>query len=162
MPPFPRDAALCGMAHTYLSMRLHLVWATRLREKWLDPEWRPRLYAYTARIVSRTGGRLLCAGGVRDHVHLYVDLTARVALSDLVCAIKTGTSRWIHETFPHRRAFQWQQGYSAFSVTAWQDARLKEYILDQERHHGEVSFATEYSRLLSQHGIVPDPHDAQD
>jgi REP-associated tyrosine transposase len=157
-----RHAQLCGMAHTYLSMRVHLVWATRQREKWLDPEWRPRLYACTSRIVSRAGSRLLCAGGVRDHVHLYVDLGARLALSDLVSAVKAGTSRWIHETYSHRRAFRWQEGYGAFTVTTWQDARLRDHILDQERHHAEVSFTTEYSRLLSQHGIVPDPRDALD
>ena len=55
------------MADTYLSLRLHLVWATKNRRPWLDPEWRPRLFACADQIIARKGGKLLCAGGVRDH-----------------------------------------------------------------------------------------------
>src|SRR5215210_4857076 len=50
------------MADTYLSLRVHLVWATKNRRPWLDPEWRPRLYACAGKIVDRKGGKLLCAG----------------------------------------------------------------------------------------------------
>ena len=145
------------MADTYLSLRVHLVWATKNRRPWLDPEWRPRLYACVDRIVDRKGGKLLCAGGVRDHVHLYVEPPGTIPLAELVSTIKSNTTRWVHQTFPHRRDFRWQHGYGAFTVTGFDDDYLREYIRNQEIHHRERAFTGEYLGLLERHRIDYDP-----
>ncbi len=79
------------MADTYLSLRLHLVWATKNRRPWLDPEWRPRLFACASNIISRKEGKLLCAGGVRDHLHLYLEPPGTVTIAELVSTIKANT-----------------------------------------------------------------------
>jgi putative transposase len=144
------------MADTYLSLRVHLVWATKNRRPWLDPEWRPRLYACVAAVVARRNGELLCAGGTRDHVHLYVEPPSTLALSELVTNIKTTTSKWIHDTFTHRRDFRWQHGYGAFSVTPFEDAYIRDYIRNQEIHHRKERFAHEYTSLLDRHGVTYD------
>ncbi len=138
---------------TYLSLRVHLVWATKDRRPWLDPEWRSRLFACAATIVTRKGGRLICAGGVRDHIHLYVAISATITIANLVSAIKSNTARWIHHSFPHRRDFKWQHGYGAFTISASDDASLREYIRNQERRHREKPSAGEYQTLLDRHGI---------
>lgn len=150
------------LSKTHLSLRVHLVWATKDRRSWLDPEWRSRLFACAAAVIERRDGRLLCAGGTRDHVHLYVEPPSTLALSDLVNSIKTTTSKWIHETFPHRREFRWQHGYGAFSVTPFDDGRLRDYIRNQEAHHRENRFAGEYLGLLVRHGVAYDPVDFLD
>lgn len=145
------------MADTYLSLRVHLVWATKNRRPWLDPEWRPRLFACVAAVAERRGGELLCAGGTRDHIHLYLEPPSTIALSELVTSIKTATSKWIHESFSHRRQFKWQHGYGAFSVTPFEDTYIREYIRNQEIHHREHRFANEYTSLLERHGVIYDP-----
>ena len=141
------------MADTYLSLRVHLVWATKNRRPWLDPEWRSRLFACAAAVIERRGGKLLCAGGTRDHIHLYLEPPGSLALSDLVSGIKTTTSKWIHESLPQRRDFKWQHGYGAFSVTPCDDGPLRDYIRNQESHHRENPFAREYLSLLVRHGV---------
>jgi putative transposase len=145
-----------SMSNTHLSLRIHLVWATKDRRPWLDPEWRPRLFACAATIITRKGGRLLSAGGVRDHVHLYVEPPATITIAELVGAIKANTARWIHQTFPHRRGFKWQHGYGAFTVSGPDDGALRDYIRNQEQHHRERPFAGEYLSLLEIHGIEYD------
>jgi REP-associated tyrosine transposase len=145
------------MGDTYLSLRLHLVWATKSRRPWLDPEWRARLFACIDQIVARKGGKLLCAGGVRDHVHLYIEPPGTVTISDLVSTIKASTTRWIHRTFPHRREFKWQHGYGAFSVTGFDDEPLRDYIRNQETLHRERAYTGEYLDLLDRHGVTYDP-----
>jgi len=145
------------LADTYLSLRVHLVWATRNRRPWLDPEWRPRLYACAAAVITRRGGELLCAGGMRDHIHLYLEPPSTLALTDLVGSIKASTSKWIHDTFPHRRDFRWQHGYGAFSVTPYADAQIRDYIRNQEHHHRQQRFGGEYRTILERHGVVFDP-----
>jgi putative transposase len=150
------------MSNTHLSLRVHLVWATKDRRPWLDPEWRSRLFACAAAVVDRRGGKLLCAGGTRDHVHLYLEPPSTLALSDLVNSIKTTTSKWIHDTFPHRHSFRWQHGYGAFSVTSFEDGHLRSYIQNQETHHRENRFAREYLGLLAKHGVSYDPTNVLD
>jgi putative transposase len=145
------------MADTYLSLRVHLVWATKQRRPWLDPEWRPRLYACAAAVILRMEGQLLCAGGTRDHIHLYVDPPSTLALAELVASIKTTTSNWIQDTFSHRRDFRWQHGYGAFSVTPFDDGHIRDYIRNQELHHREHRFAGEYRSILERHGVNYDP-----
>ncbi len=144
------------MSNTHLSLRIHLVWATKNRRPWLDPEWRSRLFACIETIVTRKAGRLLCAGGVRDHVHLYVEVPATITIADLVAGIKSNTARWIHGSFPHRRDFKWQHGYGAFTVSGPDDSALRDYIRNQEQHHRERAYAGEYLSLLEIHGIEYD------
>jgi putative transposase len=145
------------MADTYLSLRLHLVWATKDRRPWLDPEWRARLFACAAAVMDRRSGKLLCAGGARDHIHLYVEPPGTLAVSELVTIIKTTTSKWIHDSFPHRRNFRWQHGYGAFTVTPFEDDRLRDYIRYQEDHHRDHRFDGEFLSLLDRHGVTYDP-----
>jgi putative transposase len=152
-----KEAQGISVAETYLSLRVHLVWATRHRRPWLDPEWRPRLYACVAAAVVRRNGELLCAGGTRDHIHLYLEPPSTLALSELVSQIKSSSSKWIHDAFPHRRDFRWQHGYGAFSVTPFQDDYIREYIRNQEVHHRQERFASEYTSLLQRHGVTFDP-----
>ena len=136
----------------HLSLRVHLICATRDRRPWLDPEWRTRLFACAAMSIARKGGKLLCAGAVRDHMHLYVEISATMTIAKLVSAVMSDTARWIHHTFPHRRDFRWQRGYGAFSITASQDASLRDYIRNQEPRLNETP-ADEYQSLLERHGI---------
>lgn len=150
------------MGDTYARVRVHLVWSTRRRRPWLDPEWRGRLFARASIILEAERARLLCAGAARDHVHLYLEMPATRALADVVQAVKAGTARWIQQTFPHRDGFGWQAGYAAFSVTPRDDERLMDYIRHQDSRHRERDFAGEYLALLEQHGIPYDLRTALD
>lgn len=138
---------------TYLSLRVHLVWATKDRRPWLDPEWRSRLFACAATTLTRNGGKLLCAGSVKDHLHLYVEISATITIAKLVSTLKSNTARWIQHSFPHRRDFRWQHGYGAFTISASDDASLRDYIRNQERRCGEKPLADEYQTLMDRHGI---------
>ncbi len=144
------------MAGTYARVRVHVVWSTRGRRPWLDPEWRGRFFARAATLVEGERARLLCAGATRDHVHLYLEIPATRTVADLVQIVKAGTGRWIRQSFPHRASFDWQGGYAAFSVTPRDDGRLMDYIRHQEHRHRERDFAGEYVALLEQHGVAYD------
>jgi len=137
--------------HSFVWVRVHFVWATKRRQPWIAPEWRERLYRHLAAVARRKGALLLCVGGVRDHVHLYVSLGPHLPLARLVNALKTNSCRWVHETFPHLRLFAWQRGYAAFSVSKRSEHRLVSYIRNQEAHHREETFAGELNRLLTPH-----------
>lgn len=68
-------------------------------------------------------------------------------------AVKAGSSKWIHDTFPRLQEFAWQEGYSAFTVSKSQEKAVKMYIARQPEHHLKSDFKTEHLRLLRAHEV---------
>ena len=137
-------------------VRVHLVWSTYRRQPWIEPTWQERLYRCLAGTARRKGAIALAVGGARDHIHVYVSLSAGTSLASLVDALKANSSRWIHETFPHLRLFSWQKGYAAFSVSQSNVESVRSYIAQQAQHHRQMSFREEYLLFLQRHGIAYD------
>jgi REP element-mobilizing transposase RayT len=142
------------MAHSYTNLLYHIVFATKIRQPFLDSDIRSRLLAYLGGAVRGEGGIALVVNGMPDHVHLLVCLRQDVALADVVRAVKANSSGWIHRTFPSAVGFAWQTGYAAFTVSHSQRGRVRQYIADQERHHRRYSFQEEWLGLMKAHGIV--------
>jgi REP element-mobilizing transposase RayT len=99
------------------------------------------------------GTSLIAAGGMPDHVHLLVSLGKQVSISDMLREVKAGSSKWIHDTFPRKRAFAWQSGYGAFAVSYSNLSDVQRYIATQEDHHRVRSFKEEFLALLKRHNI---------
>jgi hypothetical protein len=93
-----------------------------------------------------------CIGGVADHVHLLLALPTTMGIAKAMQLIKTGSSAWIHLTFPELRNFAWQQGYGAFSVGISQVPETIQYIEQQLEHHRTRTFKDEYFAFLKKHG----------
>jgi hypothetical protein len=85
-------------------------------------------------------------------VHALIRLKADIRLSDLVRALKAGSSKWLHER-PHPiPEFAWQTGYAAFSVSQSKEAAVRSYILRQEAHHKKTRYEDELIGLLKKTG----------
>lgn len=141
------------MPSTFLSLHYHLVFSTKHRFPCVSPHLSPRLYAYLGGIVRTEGGQLLTVGGMPDHVHLLVRLGSARSLADVLRAIKAGSSKWVHETFPPASDFGWQTGYGAFTVSPSNLDVVRQYIEQQEVHHRSRSFQDEFRGLLVEHRV---------
>jgi REP element-mobilizing transposase RayT len=95
----------------------------------------------------------LAIGGLADHVHILACLPTTITVSKAIQLVKGGTSKWINDTFPQLRRFQWQEGYAEFSVSVSQIQETIAYIKSQEKHHHRKSFKEEYLALLRKHDI---------
>ncbi|MGA2258818.1 MAG: transposase [Thermoguttaceae bacterium] len=144
------------MASTYLSLHYHLVFGTKNREPWIVPSWRSRLHEYLGGTISGLGGFPQGIGGVADHVHLLVDLKATSCLADVLRELKKASSVWVHEQIG-LPSFAWQEGYTAFTVSATARTAVQSYIAHQEAHHGTKSFREELINMLNDAGIEYDP-----
>jgi putative transposase len=141
------------MPGTYTLLLFHIVFSTKHREPWIDAAIADDLYGFMGGIIRSERGVLLAAGGIEDHVHLFVRWRADGALSDLMRATKAQSSKWIHGKFPRLDRFAWQEGYAAFSVSASQEVAVRQYIARQREHHASRDFRSELLRLLAAHGI---------
>ena len=144
------------MPSTYLSLHYHLVFGTKNREATISPEWRARLHDYLGGTIRSLGGFPEGIGGVADHVHLLVGLKATHCLADVLRELKKASSNWVHEEMGVP-TFAWQEGYSAFTVSATSRDAVRHYIANQEEHHRVKSFREEVVEMLNKAGIEYDP-----
>jgi REP element-mobilizing transposase RayT len=100
--------------------------------------------------------KALAIGGTTDHMHALLSLPGMMSFAKAVQSIKGGSSKWINDTFPGRKKFEWQEGYGAFSVSASQVPKTIAYINNQKEHHRKKTFQEEFLELLTKHGIEYD------
>ena len=144
------------MGHRFTSLLTHLIFSTKERYPFLDREMAAECYAYLGGIVENLGGRRIVVGGEPDHVHLLIDLPATMAVSDCLRALKSNSSKWIHEKWLSQSKFAWQKGYAAFSVSKSGVDRVVRYIERQREHHRQTTYQDEVRRFLAEHGMECD------
>jgi REP element-mobilizing transposase RayT len=144
------------MAHTYTNILVHVIFSTKNRTAMLDAGFNARLFPYIGGIIRELGGTALLINGASDHIHILALVPAAETLSSLVGKLKANSSGWVHREFPDRRAFAWQTGYAAFSVSHSQKKAVLDYIANQEEHHRKVSFKEELISFLKKHEVIYD------
>jgi len=143
------------MGSTYVSLHYHIVFSTKDRQPLMTRQWRDAMHRYLGGTVEGLNGTPRCIGGVSDHVHLSVSLTATHDIAGFVRELKKATSVWAAKKYC--KEFAWQEGYAAFSVSASLREKVRRYIDSQEEHHAKVSFIDELKRLLKKHEVEYDP-----
>lgn len=112
------------------------------------------LYGYLGGIVRNQGGIPLEIGGIEDHVHLLVGLTASHRLDHCMRELKAGSSGWVRRERDPK--FSWQNGYGAFTVSSSNLDKVKNYVHNQTAHHKGKDFKSEYVNLLELSGVEYD------
>ncbi len=70
--------------------------------------------------------------------------------------LKKASSAWVHDQLK-REGFAWQEGYSAFTVSATSREAVRGYIANQEEHHRIKSFREELIEMLEKAGVSYKP-----
>jgi REP element-mobilizing transposase RayT len=135
---------------------VHYTFGTKERFPFIDSELESRLWQYIGGIAKENKMKALAVSGVSDHVHALLSLPSTVSYAKGVQLIKGGSSKWVHDTFPNKRKFEWQEGYGAFSVSASQVETVAAYIRNQREHHRKLTFQEEFKMLLVKHGVEYD------
>lgn len=141
---------------TYTNLLFHVIYSTKYRKPTIVAAWQDELYAYIGGILRDSRGVLLKAGGIEDHIHLLAKLPPTIAVSDMLRLIKANSSKWINEAKKPKKAFEWQPGYGAFSVSESQVGAVEAYISSQREHHQTRTFQEEFLLLLKKHKIEYD------
>ena len=132
---------------------VHIVFSRKEREPWVDENVRSRMHAYLATICRDLGAEFVHAGGVADHVHIVTMLPRTLSQAQLIEHIKKTSSKWIKTIDIRYRAFSWQRGYGAFSVSPNQLGTVVDYVDSQPEHHRTRTFQEEYRELLRKHWV---------
>ena len=138
------------MANTYTSLHYQFTLSTKNREPWIVPTIEGRVWSYIGGIARKHKMTALQVGGVEDHIHALILAPPTLAPSQIAQFLKGDSSKWIHEEFSRMRAFEWQDGYGAFTVSRSQIPEVIEYIKNQRAHHRNKTFQVRISGVVAE------------
>jgi putative transposase len=142
------------MPQSFAQIYLHLVFSTKERRPFLqDAAIRDEAHRYLGGTCNNLGCPVLRVGGVADHVHVLCLLGRTISVADLVKELKRESSKWAKTKADALGEFYWQNGYGAFSVSPGHVELVRNYIVNQEEHHRQVTFQDEFRRLLTKYGV---------
>jgi putative transposase len=142
-----------AMLHSYTKILVHLVWATKNRERVLTKEVRPLVQRHISEYARENQIALEALNVQMEHVHALINLSSNQKVEDVVKLLKGESSHWINDENMIAQKFSWQRGYGAFSVSPSHYERLKLYINNQDEHHRRKTFAEEYQTILRKYGF---------
>ncbi|MDO8140087.1 MAG: IS200/IS605 family transposase [Candidatus Brocadiales bacterium] len=144
------------MADTFTFLGMHFVFSTKNRIPLIDDIIRERLHAYIGGIIREIGGTLVEINAMPEHIHFYAYVPKTISVAKFMEIVKANSSKWVHDTLPHKNNFGWQDGYGAFSVSKSSEDAIIQYIRSQQEHHRKKSFQEEFIDFLNKYGIEYD------
>jgi putative transposase len=125
------------MRKPFTKLYLHLVWSTWNRAPLLTPVLQLAVDRCIRDKCVELGVDVVAFGGVSDHVHLLVRPPTTISVADLVKQVKGSSSHMVSSRL--HEPFRWQGRYGAFTVSPSHVPRVRDYVLNQERHHADGS-----------------------
>jgi REP element-mobilizing transposase RayT len=141
------------MPQSLAKILVHIVFSTKQRKRLIARSIREELHAYLVGVLRNHDSPALLINSVGDHVHILFRLSRNHAVKTIVEEVKKSSSKWIKTKGEAFRAFYWQNGYGAFSVSPSKADSVKRYIANQEERHRTMSFQEEFRKILEKHGI---------
>ena len=129
-------------AHSVGVMMLHLEWKPKYGYKMFRKEEQKNLMsACIRRAASLHQIKIIVLSVMPEHIHCEVQVSLSMAASMAVQILKGLSSKLFFEKNPKARlrypkGHFWSRGKFAASVGFVQEERVRNYILNQESHHG--------------------------
>jgi putative transposase len=80
--------------------RYHIVWITRYRYKVLEGALRERIRVIIRQVCDELGVQIVSGVLSKEHVHMFVEIPPRIAVSDFVKRVKRRSSQACRWSFP--------------------------------------------------------------
>ena len=129
----------------------YIVINTKKREMTIPESSKRTLYAYIYGIIRNQGCTLIRMNGIGNHIHMLLDLSTELSLSQFMREMKRSSSIWLKshpESFPAIKG--WGKEYYAFSVGVAQKDAVVAYIKNQETHHRAMAYDEEMQVITSE------------
>jgi putative transposase len=141
-----------GLIMPFLKIWIHLIFATKNRERIINKDLKPILIKHIFENAKSKNIFIDCINGDMDHLHILLSPNIEDSLSKTVQLIKGESSYWVNKNNLCKFKFEWQDDYIALSVSESIVPKVREYIWNQEEHHKRKSFKQEYDLFIEKIG----------
>ncbi len=113
----------------------HLGWATRNRERLIQPHVEEQLFSHLLARATEIDVRVYAVNGWYDHVHLVVAAPPTLAVADVVKHLKGSSAHYMNDAGLLPYHFAWHPGYGAMTIGERHRSVAEEYVRNQKEHH---------------------------
>ncbi len=138
----------------YIRIWIHIIWATKNREKIITKELKPKLIQHIKENAKEKNIYIDFINCEPEHLHATISLGASQTISKVAQLLKGESSNWINRNKLIPGYFEWQDEYIAISVSESMIDKVRDYIKNQAEHHRKKSFAEEYEVFISKYGFA--------
>jgi len=140
------------MGQSLSQLYVHLTFGTKGRYPFIHEQIEPQLHSYIGGILKNKESSALKINSVPDHIHILFRLSKNHALAKVVEDVKKQSSKWMKEKGV--KGFTWQIGYGAFSVSSSKVEVVKNYIVNQKKHHKNKTYKEEVEEFMKEYDII--------
>jgi len=138
----------------FIKVYIHFVWSTKNRFPFLaTKEIRATVWQHIKENAKEKDIFIDFVNGYSDHCHCLVSLNMDQTIQKTMQLIKGESSFWINKSKLIDRKFEWQDEYFAVSVSESMIKTVRNYIRNQEVHHGKLTFSEEYNEFIDKYGF---------
>jgi len=145
------------MAHSCRNQFVHLMWATKNLKPLIIDDPKTSLLPYLSGTIKNLGGSLLIGSEASNHIHLLVNSPVDLSIAEFLQKIKSLSSKWYRERVEIDAKFNWNEGYSAYTVSTNSIEHVNNYFSTESHRHQTLSFDNELIRFLKLHEINFNP-----
>jgi REP element-mobilizing transposase RayT len=121
----------------YCQLYYHIIWATKNREPFLNPENEPIIHNLLLRKATGLGGNVFALNGWVDHIHVVTTIPAKIAVAKFIGQIKGASSAKFNRFRSWNEPLYWQNEYAVFSFDRKRLPYFIRYVEGQKQHHKE-------------------------
>lgn len=122
---------------------IHALWCTAGRQPLLSPIVRKVLFPSLKKNAEENGIQVLAVNGSDEHIHCLFKLMPVQSVLKMVNQLKEESFTWLNNNKLSNGLFEWENDYSAWSVSPATLDKAIEYIHNQEEYHRHKSFEEE-------------------
>ena len=139
---------------------LHCVWGTKSKTPFLVGSLKVNIINHIYSNAKIKGIYIDIINGGREHLHAIISLDPEHSLSYVMQMIKGESTHWINKNSLTKFRFSWAEEYYGVSISDNHVYRVRNYIKNQEKHHGLQSWQEEVDELIRVYGFDKFPDTA--
>ena len=125
------------MPGSYFELYIHLIWTVKNREHWLTTDIEKSITDIIRMKAERQKARVIAIGNTTDHIHVVVSIHPDTVISTMLKEMKAASSYFVNHKLG--KAFYWQEGYGALTVSKQGLEKVRKYVENQKTHHAQNS-----------------------
>ena len=136
----------------FVKVYIHIVWSTKNRIPFLNSkDLRINVWKHIKQNANEKGIFIDVVNGYSDHCHCLISLSTNQTIEKVLQLIKGESSFWINKNNLTEEKFAWQDEYFAVSVSESMIEKVRNSIINQEKHHLTRSFSEDYEEFISKY-----------
>ena len=121
--------------HTISQLQVHIVWVTKYRYSVLKGEIQKRCRDIIVQICDAEDIRILKGVVSKDHVHMHIEYSPSLSVSDIVKKLKGRSSRKLQMEFKELSKQYWGKHFWAIGYGAWSTGNVSQEMVEEYLEH---------------------------